>query len=70
MPPVPPKTEYLWPWLDRVPLPETFYGQIIVKVEAGCVTEYEVHVTHRRQRQRGGKEPPAVISEKLSQHPE
>jgi hypothetical protein len=59
------QTEYLWPWLDRVPLPKSFFGQIIIEVEAGCVTEYEVRVTHRRQRQRGGKEPPAGLSEKL-----
>lgn len=63
-------TEYLWPWLDRLQLPKTYFATIIIRVEAGCVTEYEVQETHRRQRQRGGKEPPADTSEKLSQHPE
>lgn len=50
-----PTTEYdLWPWADRLRLTNDFYGEIIVRVRGGRVTEIETRVTHHRAWQKDG----------------
>ena len=41
-------TEQIWRLVDALPLPASFYGQIVIKIQQGRVDEVEVTQKHRR----------------------